>query len=160
MAILWATVFQEFLVIPCGMIFGGRNSPSFYMIPGEFRAHVASASVFGPITTDLICPSQYCLPLHPRPAQPSSSHAPPRTTKTPVQPCSSMIPRVATPTPALLTIQATLTFARGMWAPSPTVSSRPTSSSASPRRTDGRHALTHSSGRLKSASLFAFLATS
>ena len=34
MAILWATVFQEFLVIPCGMIFGGRNSPSFYMIPG------------------------------------------------------------------------------------------------------------------------------
>jgi hypothetical protein len=34
MAILWATVFQEFLVIPCGMIFGGGNSPSFYMIPG------------------------------------------------------------------------------------------------------------------------------
>jgi hypothetical protein len=53
MAILWATVFQESLVIPCGMIFGGRNSPSFYMIPGELRAHVASASDFGPITTDL-----------------------------------------------------------------------------------------------------------
>jgi hypothetical protein len=53
MAILWATVFQEFLVIPCGMIFGGRNSPSFYMIPGELRAHVASASDFSPITTDL-----------------------------------------------------------------------------------------------------------
>ena len=35
------------------MIFGGRNSPSFYMIPGELRAHVASASDFGPITTDL-----------------------------------------------------------------------------------------------------------
>jgi hypothetical protein len=25
MAKLWATVFQEFLVIPCGMIFGGRK---------------------------------------------------------------------------------------------------------------------------------------
>jgi hypothetical protein len=53
MAILWTSVFQEFIVIPCGMIFGGRNSPSFYMIPGELRAHVASANDFGPITTDL-----------------------------------------------------------------------------------------------------------
>jgi len=53
MAILWATVYQEFLVIPCGMIFGGRNSPYFYMIPSELRAHVASTSDFGPITTDL-----------------------------------------------------------------------------------------------------------
>jgi hypothetical protein len=158
MAILWATVFQDFLVIPCGMIFGGRNSPSFYMIPGELRAHVASVSDFGPITTDLSESILLATPPSPRAALQLERAT--RTTKTPVQPCSSLIPRVATPTPALLTIRATLTFARGLWAPSPTVSSRPTLFSASPWRTDGRHVLTHSSGRLKSASLFAFLATS
>ena len=34
MAVLWAKVFQECLVIPCGMIFGGKNSPSFLMSSG------------------------------------------------------------------------------------------------------------------------------
>ena len=53
MAVLWATVFQEFLVIPCGMIFGGKNSPSFHMIPGELRAHLALAGDFGDASTAL-----------------------------------------------------------------------------------------------------------
>jgi hypothetical protein len=53
MAVLWATVFQEFLVISCGIIFGGKNSPSFYMIPGELRAHLASAGDFGDASTAL-----------------------------------------------------------------------------------------------------------
>ena len=53
MAVLWATVFQEFLVIPCGIIFGGKTSPSFYMIPGELRAHLASARDFGDASTAL-----------------------------------------------------------------------------------------------------------
>ena len=68
MAILWATLFQEFLVIPCGMIFGSRNSPSFYMIPGELRGHVASASDFGPITTDLSESKLLATPPSPRAA--------------------------------------------------------------------------------------------
>jgi len=44
MAILFASVLQEFLVIPVGLIFGGCNSPSFYMVLGELCAHLASAS--------------------------------------------------------------------------------------------------------------------
>jgi hypothetical protein len=35
------------------MIFGGKSSPSFYMIPGELRAHFASAGEFGSSTTAL-----------------------------------------------------------------------------------------------------------
>ena len=60
MAVLWATVFQEFLVIPCGMIFGGKNSPSFYMIPGELLAYLALAGILAMLLTHfrkpLSCP--------------------------------------------------------------------------------------------------------
>ena len=136
MAILWATVFQEFLVIPCGMIFGGRNSPSFYMIPGELRAFVASASDFGTITTELS--ESIVLATSPSPRAAHGSHAPPQMTKTPVPLCCSMIPRVATLTPASWTTWLSPRHAPASWAPSPTVSSLPTSTLVSPPRTDGR----------------------
>ena len=41
-AIAFAYVFSEFLVIPVGMIFGARNSPSYFCVTSELRAHVAS----------------------------------------------------------------------------------------------------------------------
>ena len=41
-AVAFAYVFSEFLIIPVGQIFGSRNSPSFWCIPAELRAHVAS----------------------------------------------------------------------------------------------------------------------
>ena len=40
-ATAFAYVFQEFLLIPVGQVFGGRNSPSFWCIPAELRAHLA-----------------------------------------------------------------------------------------------------------------------
>lgn len=51
---VYAMVFQEFLVIPVGLIFGAKNSPSLYMIPAEIRAHVAAVfKVFDGIATKL-----------------------------------------------------------------------------------------------------------
>jgi len=37
----FASVWNKYLVIPVGTIFGARNSPSFYMEAGEARAHLA-----------------------------------------------------------------------------------------------------------------------
>ena len=51
---VYAMVFQEFLVIPVGLIFGAKNSPSLYMIPAEIRAHVAAVfKVFDQLATKL-----------------------------------------------------------------------------------------------------------
>jgi hypothetical protein len=52
-AIMYAQVFEEFLMIPVGLIFGGQSSPSDYMQPGEQHAHLATVSDFRLITTDL-----------------------------------------------------------------------------------------------------------
>ena len=41
MAIAFATVYRHYLIIPVGSIFGAKNSPSFYMLSGELRAHYA-----------------------------------------------------------------------------------------------------------------------
>jgi hypothetical protein len=40
--IIFAAVFCEFLIVPIGTIFGARNSPSFFTLLSELRAHVAS----------------------------------------------------------------------------------------------------------------------
>jgi hypothetical protein len=45
MAIVFAYVFAEFLIIPAGQVFGSRNSPSYYCVPGEVRAHLASCGL-------------------------------------------------------------------------------------------------------------------
>jgi hypothetical protein len=44
--ILFASVFMEFLIIPIGTIFGARNSPSFFCLFSELRAHVSSNTVY------------------------------------------------------------------------------------------------------------------
>lgn len=41
MAVAFATVWKDTLVVPVGSIFGSRSSPSWYMDPGEARAHLA-----------------------------------------------------------------------------------------------------------------------
>ena len=41
MAIVFASVWMEYLVIPVGTIFGSRSSPSTYMVHGELRSHFA-----------------------------------------------------------------------------------------------------------------------
>ena len=40
-ALAFASVLGWFLIIPVGMIFGAKNSPSYYMLPGELRAHLS-----------------------------------------------------------------------------------------------------------------------
>ena len=40
-AVVFSCVLDCFLIIPVGMIFGAKNSPSYYMTPGELRAHLA-----------------------------------------------------------------------------------------------------------------------
>jgi hypothetical protein len=52
-AIIYTQVFEEFLMIPVGLIFGIKSSPSNYVQPGEQLAHLASVSDFGLATTDL-----------------------------------------------------------------------------------------------------------
>jgi hypothetical protein len=44
----FCSVFCEFLLVPIGTIFGGRNSPSFFCLFSETRSHVASNGVFRP----------------------------------------------------------------------------------------------------------------
>ena len=53
MGVTFAQVFQEFLMIPCGLIFGARNSPSWYMLLGELRASLAATGDFGHSTSKL-----------------------------------------------------------------------------------------------------------
>jgi hypothetical protein len=53
MGITFAQVFQEFLVIPCGLIFGSKSSPSLYMLPAELRSHLASVGNIRNLTTSL-----------------------------------------------------------------------------------------------------------
>jgi hypothetical protein len=44
--IVFAFVFQEFLCIPVGSVFGARNSPSWWCITAEVRAHLAACGDF------------------------------------------------------------------------------------------------------------------
>ncbi len=45
-AILFASVFEEFLIVPIGTIFGARNSPSFFCLLSELRSHIASNTLY------------------------------------------------------------------------------------------------------------------
>ena len=42
MAPAYSMVFEEYLAIPTGVVFGAKNSPSLYMIPAELRAHITA----------------------------------------------------------------------------------------------------------------------
>ncbi|GKY98113.1 hypothetical protein MPSEU_000769100 [Mayamaea pseudoterrestris] len=52
-AVAFGTVLSHWLVIPVGMIFGGRFSPGWYMILGELRGHIAATLDIGNASTDL-----------------------------------------------------------------------------------------------------------
>ena len=52
LAIVFAAVFEEYLITPVGTIFGARNSPSWWCIPAELRAHAGATRDYseqGPI---------------------------------------------------------------------------------------------------------------
>ena len=66
MGIVFAQVFAEFLMIPVGLIFGAKDSPSWYMIPAELRSHIASAGDFHATATDLAKDIELPPPLTPR----------------------------------------------------------------------------------------------
>ena len=53
MAVIFSTVFQQYLLIPVGMIFGSRDSPSLYMVPGELRSFLAASIDFHNFQPDL-----------------------------------------------------------------------------------------------------------
>jgi hypothetical protein len=61
LAAVFASVFMEFLVIPVGMIFGSRNSPSYYCILGELRSHIASVATLDHIPV----PAEWTVKLPP-----------------------------------------------------------------------------------------------
>jgi hypothetical protein len=49
----FASVFEGYLAIPAGSIFGGATSPGYYMAPAELRAWLASVFNFVGATTEL-----------------------------------------------------------------------------------------------------------
>ncbi|MGH7974573.1 MAG: hypothetical protein ACREBR_03520 [bacterium] len=53
MAIVFAYVFMEFLVVPVGAIFGARNSPSYWCILSELRAHLTACRKQNSVLTSL-----------------------------------------------------------------------------------------------------------
>lgn len=53
LAVAFAYVFMELLIIPIGMIFGARNSPSFWCEPAELRAHMAAVNDYSDMDTPL-----------------------------------------------------------------------------------------------------------
>jgi hypothetical protein len=53
MGVVFASVYNQYLIVPVGTIFGARNSPSLYMILGELRAWYATAQDFSTVTTNL-----------------------------------------------------------------------------------------------------------
>ena len=55
MAVVFASVWSKYLVIPVGTIFGSKSSPSTYMVHGELRSHLAQHMPDAPLQpmTDL-----------------------------------------------------------------------------------------------------------
>ena len=49
----FASVFEGFLAVPAGSIFGGATSPGYYMAPAELRSWLASVFEFVGATTEL-----------------------------------------------------------------------------------------------------------
>ena len=46
MAVAFAYVFQQYLIVPVGQVFGSRNAPSFFCIMSDLRAYVATCGNF------------------------------------------------------------------------------------------------------------------
>jgi hypothetical protein len=67
LAIVFAYVFMEFLIIPVGMIFGSRSSPSFWQILAELRSRLADVANLSTLPADLA--ERITLPPPPTPAE-------------------------------------------------------------------------------------------
>ena len=65
LGICYSYVFEEFLVIPLGMIFGSGDSPSWFGITAEPRSHVASVEDFSAFEL----PEAYQVSLPPPPTE-------------------------------------------------------------------------------------------
>jgi hypothetical protein len=61
-AVVFAFVFMEFLCIPVGTVFGARNSPSWWCIIAEIRAHLAACGDFSHIQPHLADRVELVLP--------------------------------------------------------------------------------------------------
>jgi hypothetical protein len=61
-AIVFSFVFQEFLCIPVGTVFGARNSPSWWCIVAEVRAHLAACGDFSAVPYHLADRVELVLP--------------------------------------------------------------------------------------------------
>jgi hypothetical protein len=66
LAIVFAFVFMEFLCIPVGSVFGARNSPSWWCLLAEVRAHLAACGDFADTTPLLADRVRLVLPPTPR----------------------------------------------------------------------------------------------
>lgn len=66
MGVVFAQVFAEFLMLPIGLIFGAKSSPSWYMLPAEIRAHYAALGDFGNLTSELANELNLPPPLTPK----------------------------------------------------------------------------------------------
>lgn len=53
MATIFSTVFHNYLIMPVGCIFGAKNIPSYYMLLGELRAHIAATANLSGFKTTL-----------------------------------------------------------------------------------------------------------
>ena len=59
-------VYKEHIAIPTATTFGAKSSPSFYMLPGELRAWLASTFQFTGAATDLTDQLEFVAPLSSR----------------------------------------------------------------------------------------------
>ena len=66
MAICFAVVFEEYLAVPVGNVFGATNSASLYMLMGEMRSWLSRVADFGTATTDLTQRIELSRPPTPR----------------------------------------------------------------------------------------------
>ena len=133
-AVVFSCVLDCFLIIPVGMIFGAKNSPSYYMTPGELRAHLARHL---PSLTDARTRLGDSIVLPPPPT-PTDVATFVRVNKTILTPESvpSLRPQVGNP----LMLRSSMTrvalpFEQTFTPSCTTASWRPTSPLASPRKT-------------------------
>ena len=66
MAICFAVVFEQYLAVPVGNVFGATNSASLYMLMGELRSWLSRVADFGTATTDLTQQIELSRPPTPR----------------------------------------------------------------------------------------------
>ena len=69
LAIAFAYVFMEYLIIPVGQIFGSRSAPSFWCTPVEIRAHMGATLDYSNSDLDLSLADSVTIPDPPTPTE-------------------------------------------------------------------------------------------